>query len=257
MKKILIRIDDVCPTMNNELFGYAVEKLRDNGCTALLGVIPNNKDEDLYIEDADTFFWDRIKKLQQQGFTIAMHGYEHCFDIKARGSINNGFKSEFAGHSYKDQYEKIKNGKKLLESHGIFTDVFFAPAHSYDDNTIKALAANDFRYISDGKSNKPYVKYGVKSLPCRSGGISSMRIGQYHVAVIHTHEWTRPDKEIEKIRFDRLLKESAESIVSFEEYKQWRPGSLFWQTINERAYVYYERFIKPGLVMILKKIMFK
>ena len=68
-----------------------------------------------------------------------MHGFNHVYDTKTRGNINCGFKSEFAGHSFIKQYEKIKKGKEILESHNVYTDVFFAPSNSYDDNTLRAL----------------------------------------------------------------------------------------------------------------------
>ena len=54
----------------------------------------------------------------------------------------------------RDLYEKIKKGKEILESHNVYTDVFFAPSHSYDDNTLRALSKCGFKYISDGYSKK-------------------------------------------------------------------------------------------------------
>lgn len=254
MRKILIRIDDVCPTMNRAMFDFAISKLIEHGCNALLGVVPDCKDKDLLIEEYDDLFWQKISELQKNGFTIAMHGYEHRFDINARGMVNNGNESEFAGHTYEEQFEKIKKGKSILQSHGIETDVFFAPAHSYDNNTLKALSANGFKYVSDGKSCKPYISYGVMSIPCRSGGISSMRFGRYQVAVIHTHEWTRPNKKTDKERFENLLKNHSNEIVSFEEFKKQGTGCLLWQKMTERLYVLYERKLKPTLTKYLKVI---
>ena len=95
-----------------------------------------------------------IKELEKKGYKIAMHGFNHVYDTKTRGNINCGFKSEFAGHSFIKQYEKIKKGKEILEFHNVYTDVFFAPSHSYDDNTLRALSKCGFKYISDGYSKK-------------------------------------------------------------------------------------------------------
>jgi len=252
-KRILIRIDDVCPTMNRSNFDYAIRRLKECGKTALLGVVPNCKDNELKIESDDNLFWQKMSLLQEDGFCIAMHGYEHVFDIEAPGLVNNGFKSEFAGHPYGVQFDKIRMGKLLLEKNGIHTDVFFAPAHSYDNTTLKALSANGFKYVSDGKSSKPYLKYGIKCIPCRSGGISSMRFGNYHVAVIHTHEWGKRGN-IERDKFNRLIQERADCIAGFEEFTSLKAGWLPWQLLIEKSYLLYERIIKPRLSKIVKGV---
>ena len=61
-----------------------------------------------------------------------MHGHQHIFISQHKGMVNNRVGSEFAGLSYEKQLEKILAGQKILKEHGIETDVFFAPAHSYD-----------------------------------------------------------------------------------------------------------------------------
>lgn len=124
-----------------------------------------------------------------------MHGHNHSFNCHCRGKVVSRYDSEFAGHSLEKQLEKIQQGKTILESHGIITDVFFAPGHSYDENTLKALALCGFRYMSDGKSYKPYEKYGITCLPCRSGGIPKIRYGTFHTAVFHAHEWLCENKK--------------------------------------------------------------
>ena len=79
-------------------------------------------------------------------------GHQHIFISQHKGMVNNRVGSEFAGLSYEKQLEKILAGQKILKEHGIETDVFFAPAHSYDLNTLRALKKAGFKYISDGKS---------------------------------------------------------------------------------------------------------
>ena len=178
--KILLRFDDICPTMNWEQWDRAKQLMDEKGVIALLGVIPDCQDPDLNIDKPREDFWDYIKELQRQGFTIAMHGYHHVFDIQASGIVTPKKHSEFAGHPYEIQYEKIKKGKAILKEHGIETVVFFAPAHSYDDNTLKALAANGFKYISDVMSSKPYKRNGIICIPSRSGGIPKIKDNGYY-----------------------------------------------------------------------------
>ena len=159
--KILVRCDDICPTMDFSRFEQARELFRQYDVKPMLGVIADCQDPDLEIETEHEEFWDYLLQLQQEGYTLAMHGYQHRFDTDIRGTVNLGFKSEFAGHSLEEQTEKIRKGKEILKGHGIETEIFFAPAHSYDDNTLRALSANGFRYMSDGWSFKPYKKHSL------------------------------------------------------------------------------------------------
>ena len=43
-----------------------------------------------------------------------MHGYQHVFDIRAKGIISHKKHSEFAGHPYVVQSERIKKGKDIF-----------------------------------------------------------------------------------------------------------------------------------------------
>ncbi len=253
-KKILLRFDDVCPTMNWSLFNWALDRLKEKNVTALLGVIPTNQDPDLNIEQASADFWDRMKELEREGFALAMHGYKHVFDSNCRGTTNRGYKSEFAGHPYEVQYDKIKKGKEILESHGIYVDTFFAPAHSYDNNTLKALAANGFKYLSDGKSCRPYIKYGLKCLPCRSYGIPRNVSRRYDVAVIHTHEWAWENRQEDVRRFKNLMELYSEKIATFDDFKKDKAGWLPFQLLTEMIYVWYERHMKSWMYVIYKII---
>ena len=152
-----VRFDDLCPTMNKKQFEKAFELMEINNIKPLLGVVPNNQDIDLMIDEPNDNFWDYIKMKQNQGCEIAMHGYSHVYNQERPMTMICGKKhSEFAGNTYDDQFKKIKLGKEILNSHGIYTDIFFAPAHTYDKNTLKALKANGFKYMCDGLSNKPF-----------------------------------------------------------------------------------------------------
>ena len=124
-RKILLRFDDICPTMNYTLFEKARKLLDSIGAKPLLGVIPDCHDPDLQIEPYHDDFWDYIRGLRKCGYTIAMHGYTHVYDMNVRGKINRGFNSEFAGHSYEEQYKKLAEGQAIMKSHNIETDVFF------------------------------------------------------------------------------------------------------------------------------------
>ena len=255
---VLLRFDDICPTMNWELWERAMSLLEKSGSPkVLLGVIPDCKDPDLMIDEPREDFWEYIRGLQQKGHTIAMHGFNHVFDSNTKGLLNNSSKSEFAGHPYDIQYEKIRKGKEMLASHGIETDVFFAPAHSYDRNTLKALAANGFKYISDGKSRKPYIQDGIICIPARSGGIPKYTIFETYVtAIVHVHEWVRDDK---KNNWDRLVdlcykNNKTIMIVPFDSFKEREQGLYCIQKADEKIYMFLYRYIVPLMAYVKNKL---
>lgn len=72
--KILIRFDDICPTMNFEQFHLAETMMDKYQIKPLVGVVPDCRDSDLLISDGKNDFWDYVLALQKKGYTIAMHG---------------------------------------------------------------------------------------------------------------------------------------------------------------------------------------
>ena len=251
---ILVRFDDICPTMDWSEWKRAVDVMEKFDVKPLIGVIPKCQDADLMINSPRKDFWEYIKELQDNGYAVAMHGYLHKFDTNHHGIVNVTPHSEFAGHSYQEQYEKIKQGKKILLRHGIQTDIFFAPAHSYDENTLKALAANGFKYLSDGKSLKPFYREGIMCIPCRASGCPKIGISGYYTAVFHAHEWARPDKAHGSDQLVHLCKEHQKKIVTFKEFAEQKQGKYITQLLDEKAFLFLEYCIKPSLRPIVRWI---
>lgn len=257
MKRILVRIDDVCPTMNFEMFKIAMNIMDEYNIKPLLGVIPDCRDQDLQIEAIHDDFWLFIKRLQNKGYTIAMHGYAHTFDNKARGIVVKRCDSEFAGLPYEVQLEKIIKGRKLLESNGIYTDIFFAPGHSYDENTLKALSACGFNFISDGLSVKPYKLHGIRCIPARSAGMPRLLCGTNHTAIFHVHEWIREEKKYCYNQFVNLITTHYKEIVTWDEYINVPNGNIFIQRTIEKLHVFFNRYIRTfisKIICIIKNI---
>ena len=254
MKKILIRFDDICPTMDWDQWERAMTIMNKYNVKPLIGVIPDCQDKELMIDIPRKDFWEYIRYLQSQGFSIAMHGYNHVFDTKTRGIINDRFCSEFAGHSYEEQYEKIRKGKEILVRHGIDTDVFFAPAHSYNEITLKALAANGFRYVFDGKSIKPMMRDNVICIPCDPPKLGKK---EYQVMVFHAHEWIRPDKMAGYKELVDMCRTQSDYIVDMKTYLLRPLGNSSVQLLLEKVFVLYGRSIKPILRKIKKSLMGK
>ena len=250
LRKILVRFDDICPTMDFTRFNEAVSIMDKYGVKPLIGVIPECKDKDLEIESPHPDFWDYVKLLQAKGYVVAMHGLNHVFCSQHRGSVTKRVGSEFAGLSLAAQVEKIKKGKEILNSHGIYTESFFAPAHSYDENTLTALRLNGFKYMSDGKSAKPYMLNGIKCIPCRSHGCPKIPRSGYVTALFHAHEWALPDKAIDAQRFKMLISNYYKDIVTYDEYISQNCGNSAIQRFDEKLFLSWSTEIKPFLARV-------
>ncbi|MBQ7666201.1 MAG: DUF2334 domain-containing protein [Synergistaceae bacterium] len=258
MPHILLRFDDICPTMDYKQWNRAAEILEKYDIKPLLGVIPDCKDPVQFIDEYHSDFWDYMKELQNKGYALAMHGCNHVYDTQTRGIINGGYVSEFAGHSYEVQLEKIQRGKRILHDHGIDTDIFFAPAHSYDMNTLKALHECGFRYMSDGMTSKPVIREGVICLPSLFGGLPRIvHSNGYYTTVFHSSEWTRPDKQAGYTNLQKVCEKYHDSIVDFRTYSQQALGNTSLQNFIECYNINYSRHIRPKLSMIKRAILGK
>lgn len=144
----------------------------------------------------------------------------------------------------------LKHGLDILRENKIETDTFFAPAHSYDVNTIKALSKLGFKYMVDGKSLKPIFRYRLLCVPCRDGGVPHIDHNGYHICVFHAHEWSNKEKQGERDKFTRICNEEHNNIVSFEKYIRRKQGNYFIQNLDEMLYVFYDRYLHSTLSRI-------
>jgi|MucameStandDraft_1065616.scaffolds.fasta_scaffold15934_2 Predicted deacetylase len=240
-----VRFDDICPTMNWKQFEKAIDLMKKYDIKPLLGVIPDNRDPDQIIDNPDTGFWKRMRYLQDNGYTIALHGYQHVYDKKKRGMVNRGNDSEYAGHSYEIQYQKIHRGNQILIEHGIYTDIFFAPAHSYDKNTLKALKANGFRYLSDGKSPRPYIQCGIKCIPCRFFGTPKVKHPGIYISVCHTNKWNEVPENYKRLKY--FLEQNKNNLVNYSDLMDIEAALFIQQKACEKLYILFYDIIRAKL----------
>ena len=78
MRKILVRFDDICPTMDWSQWNRAMKILKLYHVKPLIGVIPDCQDLDLLIDPPQRDFWDYLKSywlmvLQLQCTDIFMY----------------------------------------------------------------------------------------------------------------------------------------------------------------------------------------
>lgn len=218
--KIAVRMDDITPDMNWSNFCFFQDLFERTGITPLLGIVPENRDAKLSPEAPHEDFYMRMKELEKQGYCLAMHGCYHVYTTKSGGCFPLNNYSEFAGLSYEEQKEMLAFGQKKLKEHGIETDIFMAPAHSYDKNTLKALKELGFTKITDGFGKVPYTDRGFTFYPISF--LLSRSLKQKKGAttmVIHANTVTEPDKK----RYEKIFREYGENMISYSEYLKMNP----------------------------------
>ncbi len=218
--KIAVRMDDITPDMNWENFRFFQGLFKEAGITPLLGIVPDCQDEHLHCEPEREEFYKEMLALQSEGYCLAMHGYQHVYSTKKGGIFPLNNFSEFAGVSYNEQKDKLAAGKEKLKAHGIVTDIFMAPAHSYDANTIKALKENGFTKLTDGFGEVPYCYKDMTFYPISFQLSKSLKKESgYTTMVLHANTITEKDKE----RYRKIFKEHGKDMISYSEYLQVAP----------------------------------
>lgn len=183
----IIRLDDACSFYDSEKWQRIEAVLNKFSVKPIVAVIPNCEDPlmlDKYVKDES--FWDKARNWQEKGWTIALHGYNHVYiNHNAKGINPVNDYSEFAGVALNEQIEKIRKGLEIFKKQGLTTNIFVAPAHSFDLNTLKALKKeSDIRIISDTIASDIYFKYGFYFIPQQCGALRKLPFkvvtGCYH-----------------------------------------------------------------------------
>jgi predicted deacetylase len=154
--KFLLRFDDLCPTINWDVWQKLETIMLEENVSPIISVIPDNQDSSFFNAPADSHFWDRVRGWQARGWSIGLHGYQHRYVNKEAGMIGLNHYSEFAGLPLEEQYTKLRKGLEIFAREAVRADVWVAPAHSFDHNTVRALSSLGVKTISDGMSLFPY-----------------------------------------------------------------------------------------------------
>jgi|TARA_B100001094_G_C18110953_1_gene761114 predicted deacetylase len=164
---LLIRMDDIAENMNWKYMDRCELLFDKFNLKPLLGVIPENKDPEFLKYSKNSDFWSRVKSWERKGWEISMHGYTHIYqqETKKKDIFNYGGRSEFYGLDYQSQLSKIELGLKKFKEKNISVKSFFAPNHTYDLNTLKALKECNIKIIIDGYGLFPYYKFDLLFIP--------------------------------------------------------------------------------------------
>jgi len=164
---LLIRIDDIAENMNWALMNKCETLFDQYNIKPLLGVIPHNEDKELHVYEKNEDFWNKVRAWQKKGWEISMHGFSHVYDQETnkKDYFGYGGDSEFFGHDYETQILRIKKGLKKFEEEKINIRSFFAPNHTYDENTFIALKESGIKNIIDGYGLMPYTENNLNFIP--------------------------------------------------------------------------------------------
>lgn len=233
MSKYIMRLDDAAMKMDIKKWKRMEELLDKYRVKPLVGVIPDCKDSMMDCYDENKNFWIKVKSWEKQGWIIALHGYDHVYCTEDGGLNPVNKRSEFAGLNLNLQKEKIKKGIEILNEHEIEPQVFFAPSHTFDINTIKALKSeSNIRIISDTISNKPYKKYNMTFVPQQSG---RARVLPFKVITFCYHPNTM--NETDFIQLEKFLIKWKEKFINFPLEQVEREKSLF-DKLLEKIYFF-------------------
>lgn len=241
--RIAVRLDDITPAMDWDKFEAFVALLDAYDIKPLIGVVPDNRDDNLNrgVERED--FWEYVKERQKCGWVVAQHGYQHVYTQHKGGLFPLNDFSEFAGVSYEEQLTMLQQGRKILAGHGIETDLFMAPAHSYDQNTLRALKKTGFDKLTDGFGSKPYLWNGLTFYPISFRLESSLKKKKgITTMVVHTN--TLRDQDMGKYR--KIFEE--QEMLSYGEYLREEAGKRMW---IGHAWEYMLAWMKHMLVKFL------
>lgn len=186
--KYIVRLDDACPQMNHDNWHRMEDLLDKYHVKPLVGIIPDNQDPEFNWPE-DECFWERALNWQAKGWTIAQHGYHHSYLPEAKRKYyqkSHSLHTEWAGVDKEEQKKMMLKGYKLLSSHGLYPTGFFAPAHTFDENTVAACKEiTQMKFISDGYGLFPYKKSEMTFIPSICDGPFQLKIPGIYTFVAH------------------------------------------------------------------------
>ncbi len=215
MSKYIMRLDDAADRRDIKRWD-SIEMLLDKyGIKPLIGVIPKCEDPEMCDYEIDIDFWKRVQNWIEKGYSIAMHGYQHVHMTgEGREGINPVNKrSEFAGEPLDVQCKKIQKGVRIFREHEIEPQIFFAPSHTFDLNTIEALKLNsNIRVISDTIANSPYSQYGMTFIPQQTGRTRKMPLSVITFCY-HPNQMEEPDFQ----NLEKFLQQNYKHFIKIDE----------------------------------------
>lgn len=143
---VIFRNDDIQPWYNTEEMRAVDEVFVEEAVPVTLGIIPNPGGELPLTDDEATCEYLRSLEADHSGqFEMALHGYTH----EEKTDFYDG--SEFGGVPYETQAAWLTAGERILgECVDSPSKTFIPPMNTYDDNTTRLLAEENYTVVSGG-----------------------------------------------------------------------------------------------------------
>jgi peptidoglycan/xylan/chitin deacetylase (PgdA/CDA1 family) len=208
----LLRFDDICPTMNWEIWEQIEQTLVEHEISPIVAIVPDNQDPGLQVAPHLPDFWQRVRRWRDRRWTIGLHGYQHRYVTDDPGIVGFTDRSEFAGLAFEEQRTKLERGAAILEREGVTAGIWVAPAHSFDRTTIAALKSVGIFSISDGFSLFPRIDQdGMLWVPQQLWRFRWAPFGIWTIC-LHHNGWTRETTT----RFRKNVELYGDAIVSVD-----------------------------------------
>ena len=207
--RYLVRFDDVCPTMNWQMWSGVQQALVRCGVAPIVAVVPENRDPRLDHSQARADFWSEVRQWQRLGWTIGWHGHRHEYRTEQGGLIGIHAGSEFAGVPIEAQRASLAAARHIFQNEGVTPEIWVAPGHSFDLATVSLLPEFGIHTISDGFYWRPVHEHGCTWLPQQLWRFRRMPFGLWTVC-LHINHWR--DRDLEE--FEGALAAYADSIIS-------------------------------------------
>lgn len=209
--------------MHGENFSRARKLFERYNICPLFGVIPDNQDPELLrFPHFAADFWQEARNLIASGWDCAMHGYQHLSLSQDGGLLGRNKHSEFSKLSYDAQLEKLRCGRELLQSRGIHTEVFMAPWHSFDHNTLMALKQTGFRTVTDGVALFPYRYQDLLFVPQLLARPNKFPLGLFTFC-LHLNNFSALDFQL----LESFLQRYAKFSIAFRDAHKFIPGANY------------------------------
>lgn len=188
--RYLIRFDDICPTMNWNVWEQIEATLLRWQIKPILAVVPDNHDPKLNAGQFRSDFWSRVREWQRRGWAIGLHGYQHVYVTQDAGIVGINPRSEFAGSDYVSQRRKINSAVEIFCAEKVAPKLWVAPAHSFDNTTLGVLDEFGIRCISDSFALYPYRDLSGRIwIPQQLWKFRDMPLGTWTIC-FHINEWS-------------------------------------------------------------------
>jgi hypothetical protein len=223
----VLRLDDACHTMARAPWAFIETACEKMAIRPIVGVIPECRDPTLSFDAPDPDFWNHVRRWQEKGWTIAMHGLHHaCHDDPAgcRALVPFHRRGEFVGLQPGQQMTLVAEAWRLFEAERVKPTFFMAPAHSFDLGTLEALRCEtEIRWITDGIATRPFSRHGFSWLPVQMARFRDhLPLGYWTVC---THPNKMSARDLEDLRKD--LRRLRHQIVAMDSIPTAQPYGLF------------------------------